>query len=67
MKYTAIINEFKRTSDETILRNQLVALGVTDIRIDGLLIALERQNNKHESEIDNIIDRFHMEIESACC
>ena len=64
MKYTAIINEFKRSSDETILRNQLVALGVTDIRIDGLLIALERQNYKHECEIDNIIDRFHMEIES---
>ncbi len=64
MKYTAIINEFKRSSDETILRNQLVALGVTDIRIDGLLMALERQNYKHESEIDNIIDRFHMEIES---
>jgi len=67
LKYTAIIEEFKRTSDETILRNQLIALGVTDIRIDGLLIALDNQNYKHNGEIDNIIDRFHMEIESAYC
>jgi hypothetical protein len=65
MKYTAIIEEFKLTSDETILRNQLVALDVTDIRIDGLLIALENQNYKHSGEIDNIIDRFHMEIENC--